>query len=193
MTFNDVFHSYHFPIECQFVTYLSSFGLLCCSFVPSLMNLQVIHKDTCDISKVVPVLNTLWKRMENRGIAPHVLNLGTRWRCTVSFTLRLFYIQVKFPRYTLDRRLGGLQSRSGRGNENNSWPHRSWNPGRPAHSHSDRAIPASVKDAYPEEKVFGLCKSSGRWRDRGACSITLCSRIRYPCSKFLGENASYNC
>jgi len=29
--------------------------------------------------------------MGNGGIAPHILNLGTRWRRVVSFTLRPLY------------------------------------------------------------------------------------------------------
>jgi hypothetical protein len=41
----------------------------------------------------------------------------------VSFTPRLLYFQGKNPWYPLDRRLGGLQSRSGRGGEDkNSEP-----------------------------------------------------------------------
>jgi len=35
----------------------------------------------------------------------------------VSFTIRPFYPQGKSPRYPLDRRLGRLQNRSGRGGE----------------------------------------------------------------------------
>jgi hypothetical protein len=38
----------------------------------------------------------------------------------VSFTHRLYYTQGKSPWYPLDRRLGGSQSRSGRGDEKNS-------------------------------------------------------------------------
>jgi hypothetical protein len=48
------------------------------------------------------------------GIAPRILDLSTRWRWVTSFTL---YPQGKSPRYRLDRRLGGSQSRSGRGGE----------------------------------------------------------------------------
>jgi hypothetical protein len=56
-------------------------------------------------------------------IAPHILHLGTRWRWVVSFTSRPLYSQGKSPWYPLDRRLGGLQSRSGRGGEEvNSQP-----------------------------------------------------------------------
>jgi hypothetical protein len=46
------------------------------------------------------------------GIAPRILDLGARWRWVVSFTLRPLYPQGKSPWYTLDRRLGGPQSRS---------------------------------------------------------------------------------
>jgi hypothetical protein len=54
----------------------------------------------------------------SEGIAPHTFfDLGTRWRWIVSFTLRLLYPQGKRLWYPLDRRLGGPQSRSGRGGE----------------------------------------------------------------------------
>jgi hypothetical protein len=52
----------------------------------------------------------------------------------VSFTPRPRYLQEKSPRYPLDRRLGGPQSRSGRGvegQENNSLPfHSTWRQGQ---------------------------------------------------------------
>jgi hypothetical protein len=54
------------------------------------------------------------------SIAPRILDLGTR---VVSFTHRPLYPQGKSPWYPLDRRLGGPQSRSGRGREEkNSQP-----------------------------------------------------------------------
>jgi hypothetical protein len=57
------------------------------------------------------------------GIAPWILDLGTRRRWVVSFTPRPLYPQEKNPWYPLDRRLGGFQSRSGRGaEEKNSQP-----------------------------------------------------------------------
>jgi hypothetical protein len=46
-------------------------------------------------------------------IDPHFLDLGTSWRRMVSFTPRPLYPRGKSPRYPLDRRLGGPQSRSG--------------------------------------------------------------------------------
>jgi len=51
------------------------------------------------------------------GITPSILELGTTWRLVVSFTPRLLYLQEKSPWYPLDRRLGGHQSRTGRGDE----------------------------------------------------------------------------
>jgi hypothetical protein len=43
----------------------------------------------------------------SRGMAPHILNLGTRWRWIANFTPRLFYSRRKEPRCFLNRRLGG--------------------------------------------------------------------------------------
>jgi hypothetical protein len=49
-----------------------------------------------------------------------ILDLGTRWRWVVTFTPRPHFPRGKIPRYSLDRRLGGPQSRSGRcGGERN--------------------------------------------------------------------------
>jgi hypothetical protein len=70
--------------------------------------------------KVVPVLNQAPRHegvLESEGIAPRILDLGSRWRWVVSFTPRPLYSQGKSPWYPLDRRLGGPQSRSGRGGE----------------------------------------------------------------------------
>jgi hypothetical protein len=53
----------------------------------------------------------------NGGIAPHILNLGTRRRLMVSFTHRPPYSQRKIPRYPPNKRLGGPQNKSGRGGE----------------------------------------------------------------------------
>jgi hypothetical protein len=51
-------------------------------------------------------------------IDPHFLDLGTSWRWVVSFTPLPLYPWGKSPG-TLDRRLGGPQSRSGRRGEEN--------------------------------------------------------------------------
>jgi hypothetical protein len=61
--------------------------------------------------------------MRNGGIAPCILDLGTRWRRVVSFTTRPLYSLGKSPWYPLDRRLDGTQNRSGLGGEEkNSQP-----------------------------------------------------------------------
>jgi hypothetical protein len=51
------------------------------------------------------------------GATPHILGLGTRWKCVVSFTHRPLYPQVKNLWYPLCRRLCEPQSRSGSGGE----------------------------------------------------------------------------
>jgi hypothetical protein len=59
----------------------------------------------------------------NDGIAPLILDLGTRWRWVASFTPRPLYPQGKNAWYSLVRRLSGPQSWSGRGGEEkNSQP-----------------------------------------------------------------------
>jgi hypothetical protein len=57
------------------------------------------------------------------GIDPHLLDLGTRWKCMVNFTPRPICPQGKSPWCTLDRRLSGPYSRFGHGGkEKNSQP-----------------------------------------------------------------------
>jgi hypothetical protein len=57
------------------------------------------------------------------GIAPRIIDLGTRWRWVVTFTPQPLYPQGNSHWYKLDRRLGGTQSRYGRGGgERNSQP-----------------------------------------------------------------------
>jgi hypothetical protein len=63
-------------------------------------------------------MKTYWG---SEGIAPRILELGTRWRWVVSFTPRPLYLQSKSPWYPLDRRMDEPQNRSGRcGEEKNS-------------------------------------------------------------------------
>jgi hypothetical protein len=55
------------------------------------------------------------------GLAPRILNVGSRWRCVVSLTLQRLYPQQNSPRYALNRKLDGPQIRIGRdGKEKNS-------------------------------------------------------------------------
>jgi hypothetical protein len=62
-----------------------------------------------------PLHEDVWRR---EGTALRILNLGTIWKSVGSFTSLPLY-----PQYPLDRRLGGPQSRCGRGGEEkNSFP-----------------------------------------------------------------------
>jgi hypothetical protein len=62
---------------------------------------------TCPVLNWAPGCEVAWG---SGGIAPRILNLGTRWRWVVIFTPRLL-----IPRYSLDRGVGGPQNRSGHG------------------------------------------------------------------------------
>jgi hypothetical protein len=57
------------------------------------------------------------------GIAPHIIDLSTKWWWVVWFMPQLIYPQRKSPCYPLHRKLGGTQSWSGCGGEGkNSYP-----------------------------------------------------------------------
>jgi hypothetical protein len=51
------------------------------------------------------------------GIAPHILNLITRWKCVASFKHQVLYPWGKRPQYSFHRMLGGPQNWSGHGDE----------------------------------------------------------------------------
>jgi hypothetical protein len=73
-----------------------------------------------------------------------LLDLDTRWRWVISFTPLSLYSRGKSPRYPLDERLGGPQSRSGRCGEENSFvPVGNWIPSVQSvtHSYPDWIIP----------------------------------------------------
>jgi hypothetical protein len=62
--------------------------------------------------------------MEGKCIPPSILNLDTRWRSIISFTSQPIYFVGKSPRYPLDTRLDGPQTRSiGGGEEKKSPPY----------------------------------------------------------------------
>jgi hypothetical protein len=42
------------------------------------------------------------------SIAPHILNLGIRWRWVINLMPQPLYLRGKNPQYSLDKRLGGL-------------------------------------------------------------------------------------
>jgi hypothetical protein len=73
--------------------------------------------------KVLQLSTTPWRRTGSGSIAPPILDLGTRRSWVVSFTPRPRYPYGKSPWYPLDKRPGGLQSRSGLGDDDkNSEP-----------------------------------------------------------------------
>jgi hypothetical protein len=65
-------------------------------------------------------MNVYWG---SGGIAPRILDLGTRWRLSGQLYDQAALPQRKIPWYPLDRRLGGPQSRSGRGGEEKNSQH----------------------------------------------------------------------
>jgi hypothetical protein len=87
------------------------------------MNIQFCCHLCCSKRKVKMSLCLTNYALRHEGvwgsgcIDPHFLNLGTSWRSVVSFTPLPLCPCGKCPRYPLDRRLGGPQSRSGRRGE----------------------------------------------------------------------------
>jgi hypothetical protein len=64
------------------------------------------------VSKYAPRHEDVWG---SGRIAPCIFDFSTRWRSVVSFTLQPPYLRRNRPQYPLSRRLGGPQSRPGRG------------------------------------------------------------------------------
>jgi hypothetical protein len=68
--------------------------------------------------KVVPVINYLiikpWRRIEAWSYNSDIIDLSNGWSWVISFTPRPLYVRWKGPRYSLDKRLGAPQSRTGR-------------------------------------------------------------------------------
>jgi hypothetical protein len=93
-----------------------------------------VHRYLCGSNRMVPQCYDVVKVLViehhamkvcwgSRGIAPHIPDLGIRWRWVVSFMPQLLFSQGKSPQYPLDRRLGRPQSWSGHSGEvKNSWP-----------------------------------------------------------------------
>lgn len=63
---------------------------------------------------------TGWRRMGSWGIAPHILNVGSRWRWVISFTLLMHCSRGKTSLCLLDRWLGTFKGRCSRCKEKNS-------------------------------------------------------------------------
>jgi hypothetical protein len=92
-------------------------------------------------------------------IDPHFLDLGTSWRLVVNFTPRPLYPRGKSPRYPLDRRLRGPQSRSGRFGEEKILDPTGIRIVQPVASrYTDYAIPALSSDSPPSKMVEALAE-----------------------------------
>jgi hypothetical protein len=76
-------------------------------------NISLLCTESQGKAKMFPVLNqsstTPWRRMEELRYSSTIPDVGTRWTWVVSLRSRPLY-----PRYPLNRRLGGPQSQSGR-------------------------------------------------------------------------------
>jgi hypothetical protein len=94
----------------------------------------ILHRVKVKVKKVKLSQRFNWAPLhegvlENWSISPRILDLGPRWRWVVSFTPQPRYPQGKRFWHTLDRRLGGPQSRSRRGGEEKvPRPYRDSNP-----------------------------------------------------------------
>jgi hypothetical protein len=92
--------------------------------------LSVSSYSFCRTTESIQTCNLqLYNHIEHKGkvvpgsTASCILDFGTRWKWVFSFTLRLLYPQKNSTWHPLNRKLGGLQSRSERGGEEkNSWP-----------------------------------------------------------------------
>jgi hypothetical protein len=93
------------------------------SSVTTLTELPRLPRYGCK-GKVVPVLNWAPRHEDvlvDGSIAPCILDLDTRSGWVVRFTPRPLYPRGNSILYPLDRKLGGLQSQSGRGGKENKF------------------------------------------------------------------------
>jgi hypothetical protein len=109
-----------------------------------------------------------WRQTGEWRYSSTTLDLSTRWRWVVGFMFWPLSPEGKCPQYPLDRRLGGLQSRSGCHGEKSLAPEPVWmtwrrenycphqdsnsDPSRPAHSQS------LYWPSYPSSPII-LCMS----------------------------------
>jgi hypothetical protein len=121
--------------------------------------------------------------MGSGGIAPRILNLDSRWRWVVGFTPRPLYPQAKCLRYPMDRKIGWLQSRYGRSDEDYPRPYRN----------THHCLPYQISCKIPRfncvswrKRIHGLkrpkrgpcSKEIGKWRD-------LCSKYTSTIQDFI--------
>jgi hypothetical protein len=88
-------------------------NLTTCLYLPSPLPLKVSVKLSLCLTKH----HAMKTYFRSRGRAPLILNIVTRWMWMVNFMPHPFYPREKGLHYPLGTRLGGPQSRSGRGGE----------------------------------------------------------------------------
>jgi hypothetical protein len=71
-----------------------------------------------------------WRHIREWRYSSTILDIGNRWRWVVSFTPRPRYPRGKSPRYLMDRRVNGAQSRFGRCGEEKNLAMSGIEPGR---------------------------------------------------------------
>jgi hypothetical protein len=125
----------------------------------------------------------LWKCMGEWRYSSTILDLFTRCRWVVSFTLLPLYPRRKNSLHPLDMRLGGPQSRSGRcGKGKKSWPFRNrTRTVQPvAHRCTDWAIPAPDRERRGMNTNFPFVDPSFcicHWRTELRCvcgALSMC-------------------
>jgi hypothetical protein len=120
-----------------------------------------------------------WRHVREWRYSSTILDLCTRWRWVVSFTLRPLYILGNNLWCPLDRRLCGPQSRSGRCAEENSLaPTWNWTQTlQPvARLYTDWAIPAPIKQISKTIHIYTDIVTS-IWIDKSNTSGSLPPQI----------------
>jgi hypothetical protein len=122
------------------------------------------------------------------GISRRLLNLGTRWKRAVSFTPRPLYPRGKSPRYSLDRRLGEPQSRSGHSGceykNSHHCPFRELNPGRAAFTLVSIQSYSGSKPDVTLEEYFALLRCGRKISGAIGQHVIYC-HTRGPFEKFV--------
>jgi hypothetical protein len=113
-------------------------------------------------------------RMEEWRYSYTILDLGTGWRLVVSFTLLPLSPRGNRPRYPLNRRLGGPQSRSGSYEEKKIFPLLGIEP--VARCYTDWAILALNEFGtsglgYRAYNVVGMLSRTAKDLERDGCGL----------------------
>jgi hypothetical protein len=90
------------------------------AYYPHISDIHITNvqarKVTIKFSLRFKIVTTTWRRMACWGIAPHILNLDTRWTLVISFTP-----SERRPKFFLDKSLSGTLGQPGRGGKENNF------------------------------------------------------------------------